>query len=55
MFCKNCGKEIQDGNTFCTNCENGINDITKKEKVVTKNKKHIIMIICIIILAITIL
>lgn len=55
MFCKNCGKEIQDGNTFCTNCENGINDITKKEKVVTKNKKHMIIIICIIILAITIL
>ena len=20
MYCRNCGKEIKDGNTFCTNC-----------------------------------
>ncbi|MFP4457045.1 MAG: zinc-ribbon domain-containing protein [Clostridia bacterium] len=29
MFCKNCGKEIADGSSFCTNCgarvENSIN------------------------------
>lgn len=31
MICKNCGKEIKEGNTFCTNCGQTIDDIKNKE------------------------
>ena len=29
MYCKNCGKEIKEGNTFCTNCGKPISNIKK--------------------------
>ena len=32
MYCKNCGKEIKEGNTFCTNCGKPIEN-NKQENI----------------------
>ena len=41
MYCKNCGKEIKEGNTFCTNCGKPINNLkettTKLESKLNTN------------------
>ena len=52
MFCSKCGKEIKEGNTFCTYCGQKIEENNQKEKNSSKNKKIIISIIIIILLVI---
>lgn len=44
MYCKNCGKEIKEGNTFCTNC--GV----KVSEEQSKNNHFGILIVCIIVI-----
>ncbi len=39
MFCKNCGKEIEEGVEFCPNC--GTNNKEEKETVVVQNNTGI--------------
>lgn len=33
MFCKKCGKELKEGNNFCTNCGKPVNEIVKNKKI----------------------
>ena len=51
MICKKCGKEIREGNIFCTNCGYSINEEIKASK---SNKTLVISITAIIIILITI-
>ena len=51
MFCKYCGNEIKEGNTFCTNCGKPIED-TKPIKKKSKKKYIIISIIILVVIGI---
>ncbi len=52
MFCSKCGKEIKEGDTFCTYCGQKVEENIKKEKNFSKSKKIIIIISIIILLII---
>lgn len=53
MICKKCGNEIKEGNTFCTNCGNNVNEnIDNKKKTITINLHQFIIGIIILILII---
>lgn len=61
MICKNCGKEIKEGNSFCTNCGKDVNEcienketLENKVKVKKNNKKIAVKIILPIIIIIII-
>ena len=41
MYCKNCGKEIKEGNTFCTNCGKPIEN-NKQENIKTNSTEPIL-------------
>ena len=52
MICKKCGKEIKEGNNFCTNCGTAINSQiadTKVKNINIKNNKKTKIIVAIII------
>lgn len=49
MKCKKCGKEIAEGNIFCTNCGQSINEPVKSKK------KVVIVIIVVLILIISVI
>lgn len=60
MLCKKCGKEIKEGNNFCTNCGKPVNNNHKKiadkieiksDNIIKRNLKIIIPIIVIILIA----
>lgn len=48
MYCKNCGKEIKEGNTFCTNC--GVKVGEEQSKNNSKNNHFGILLVCIVII-----
>lgn len=59
MLCKKCGKEIKEGNSFCTNCGKDVNECienkeTLEDKVKKNNKKIAIKIVLPIIIIIII-
>ena len=58
MFCKNCGKEIENGVTFCSNCGSAINDgsinnTVSNENGITPKKKPSIFKSCLIVIGAT--
>ena len=50
MFCSKCGKEIKEGNTFCTYCGQKVEENIKKEKKLSGNKKILIIITVIVMI-----
>ena len=68
MYCKNCSKEIKEGNSFCTNCGKPIENTIQEnietnpiEPISKQNKKgfkirvwHIVVLIISIIIVISI-
>lgn len=43
MFCKNCGKEINEGTKFCPNCGqecSAMADVTKAAKICSMQQKN---------------
>lgn len=52
MFCKKCGKEIRESNTFCTNCGQTINEEVKSEKTTNKKIKYIVLGVLLLIVII---
>lgn len=50
MFCSKCGKEIKEGNTFCTYCGQKVEENIKKEKKPSGNKKTLIIITVIVMI-----
>jgi len=56
MFCDKCGKEIKEGNTFCTNCGNNVNEnIDNKKKTITINLHQFLTGIIVLVLIIALL
>lgn len=52
MYCKNCGSEIKEGNTFCVKCGNPIENISENIAQKEKKPKKKLVIISIIILVV---
>lgn len=53
MICKKCGNEIKEGNTFCTNCGNNVNEnIDNGKKTITIKLHQLVIGIIAIILVI---
>ena len=56
MICKKCGNEIKEGNTFCTNCGNNVNEnIDNKKKTITINLHQFLTGIIVLVLIIALL
>ncbi len=50
MFCKNCGKESNSNQKFCTGCGNIVGFITRKKKLINFIKRNIFSLIIVVII-----
>ena len=52
MYCRNCGKEIKDGNTFCTNCGKKIytQKVETNKNTINIKFNYILIIIAVILI-----